>query len=61
MVNIGLMPLIMDSCRKALRQPNLAVDPSQQECAEVRRQGPTLEIRTDGLPERQEENTVVLG
>jgi hypothetical protein len=48
-VNIGLMPLIMDSCCKALREPNLAVDPSQEECAEVRRPGPTLEIRTDGL------------
>jgi hypothetical protein len=48
-VKRGRMPLIMDSCCKALREPHLAVDPSQEEYAEVRRQGPTLAIRTDGL------------
>ena len=48
-VNRGLMPLIMDSCRKTRREPNLQVDPSQEECTEVRRPGPTLAIRTDGL------------
>jgi hypothetical protein len=49
MVNRRLMPLLMDSGRKACREPNLPVDPSQEECTEGRRQGPTLEIRTDGL------------
>jgi hypothetical protein len=48
-VNRGLMPLLMHSCRKARRAPKLPVDPSQEECAEVRRQGPTLAIRPDGL------------
>src|SRR5215510_9080831 len=49
MINIGLMPLIMDRCRQARREPNLSVHPSQEECTKVRRQGPTLEIGTDGL------------
>ena len=49
MVNIGLVPLIMDRCRTARREPNLSVHPAQQECTKVRRQGPTLEIGTDSL------------
>jgi len=48
-VNRGLMPLLMDSCCKTRREPNLQVDPSQEECTKVRRQGPTLEIRTESL------------
>src|SRR5215470_8733404 len=49
MVNIGLMPLIMDRCRQACREPNLSVHPAQEECTEVRRQGPAFEIGPDGL------------
>src|SRR5215831_15310953 len=50
MVNIGRMPVIMDSGREALGQPDLAVDPPQQERAKVRRQGPTLKISPHRLP-----------
>jgi hypothetical protein len=49
MVNIGLMPLLMDRCCKARRQPNLPVNPSQEECTAVRRQGSILKIGMDGL------------
>jgi hypothetical protein len=44
MGNVGLMPLIMNSCRQARREPHLPVHPAQEECTKVRRQGPTLEI-----------------
>ena len=50
MVNVGLMPLIMDGRREALGQPDLAVDPTQQERAKVRRQGSTLTISPHCLP-----------
>ena len=48
-VNRGLMPLLMDRCRQARRQPNLPVNSSQEECTEVRRQGHTLKIGTASL------------
>src|SRR5215470_16956899 len=49
MVNVGLMPLIMDRSRQACREPHLPIHPAQEECTEVRRQGPTLEIGPDSL------------
>jgi hypothetical protein len=49
MVDVGRMPFIMDGCRKAVGETNLAVDPAQQERAKIRREGSTVEIRTEGL------------
>ena len=48
-VSRGAMALLMDSRRKARGQPNLTVDTSSEERPKVRRQGPTLEICTQGL------------
>src|SRR5215510_8450489 len=50
MVNIGLMALSVDRGGEALGQPNLAVDPSQQEGAKIRRQRATLEICAHRVP-----------
>ena len=35
MVNIGLMPLIMDRCRETLGQTNLTVNTPEQEGSKV--------------------------
>src|SRR4051812_15328292 len=50
MVNRGRMPVIMDSGREALGQPDLAVNAPQQEGPKVRRQGPTLDISPHRMP-----------
>jgi hypothetical protein len=50
MINIGRMPLIVDSGGETLSQPDLAVDSPQQEGTKVRRQRPTLEISSHRLP-----------
>jgi hypothetical protein len=39
----------MESRREAVGQPDLAVDPAQQERAKVRRQGSALEVSAHGM------------
>jgi hypothetical protein len=43
------MPLVLHSSGEAFGEANLAVDATQQEGAKIRRQSPTLEIRTESL------------
>ena len=49
MINIGLMPFVVDSGSEALRQANLAVDATEQERTKVGGQGAALKIGTEGL------------
>ena len=50
MINIGRMPLIVDSRGEACGQPDLAVNSLQQEGPKVRRQRSTLEISAHRVP-----------
>ena len=50
MINVGLVPFIMDCGCEALRQTNLTIDTTQEESPKVGGQGAPLEICPDRLP-----------
>jgi hypothetical protein len=49
MINVGLVPFIMDRSCEALRQTTLTIDTTSKESPKVGGQGAPLDIRTKSL------------